>query len=471
MRSKKTILLTFLIICAMVIACSDDEGISVGSNPKFELLESQVSSLPGETFTFEGIVSDEAGIKSIHLEYGSWSLDKTIYKNEAPKKYNLSYAFKVPEDAEVGSEHSIPVTVANIGGKTAVENVVVTLNQDIEAPVIQLLEPVDGVTMLLTDDTSLSIDIVVNDEDLAEFSIESDLLTEEITISGQEYTYKNNVAIDAAGVYGFEVKVTDASGNLETIGFTVNVRESLEFDTMYITDVTDDSMLVTDLFGVPYSTEASAVVEEDGFVFTAIYYAKVQNAEVRFIPQKTSFEPYAFGASPDQEGRLLVGENKSVNPITLPEVGYYKVTMDLRDMSYSVNPHTPEGATVYEQVYILGRGITVGDSDVCTNNTDGSTMCWHFKSGKPFVKDANNPNLWTLDITVVDQPDDEGVNGMIINANAAGWAPFWRFDDAVNATTPVFGGGAGYEFPSSSLGNDYKVEFDTYLNRFSLVLD
>lgn len=469
MKTKKLRVYTVAFLLVLVFGCSSDDSVKVNSSPEFQSLTDRISSLPGETLIFSGVVSDPAGIESVNIKYEPWFLDKTIVKTDSIyKDYDLSYKFKVPVDAVEGSEHIVEIAVTNRGGRQTTENVVVTLDQDIVNPDIQVLSPVSGATVLIGEGDEIELDITVLDQELAEFKIESSVINETIPVTGTTYTYAKSLNITEEGSYDFTITVKDATGNESVETLSVNVLNELLFDVMYITDVSSNSALTSDLFGVPYVTEASTVTEEDGYVFTARYYAASPNTEVRFIPQKGSFEPYSFGGSSSEPGVLAIGTDSTVSPIILPQVGYYEVTMDLKNQTYAVTPYNPTD-DAFDQVYILGRGVFVEDTSTCVNNTTGATQCWHFKSGKPFNADASNPYLWTLDIAVDDQPNDEGANGFILNANASGWAPFWRVDDADDPEATVPGGGANYVFPDEALGKDYTVVFDTHLNRLSVI--
>lgn len=465
---KQVLFFVFLISLTLVViqGCEDDDtAIDVNSTPEFTSLMDKVSSLPGEDFVFEATVTDPAGIRTVNMKYAPWFLDKTIVKEDLPVTYNLKYNFKVPDDAEPGSTHTIPLTVTNAGDKSFVQEVVITLDKDVTPPEIAIQQPIDGVTALLGDGNEIVFDITVTDnEALAEFKIESDLLTETIPISGISYTYTNQLDVAVAGNYNFIFTATDAEGNTQVNERSVNVVEELIFNEMFITDATNNSMLVSDLFGIPYTTTASEAAGEDGYVFTAKYYAAAANAEVRFIPQGSSFSPFAFGADPDAPGTLKLGSDETVSPIIIPEVGYYEIAIDLRNLSYTVTQYTP-GDDAFDQVYIIGRGVITDGTNTCTNNADGSTQCWNFRSGKPFVSDPVNSYLWTLDVTLEDQPNDEGENGFILNANPSGWSPFWRFDDRDSPTATVPGGGVEFVYAPSAFG-EYTITFDTHLNRF-----
>jgi hypothetical protein len=470
MRNIKTKLLLSIGVLLVIVGCNNDDTIMVDSTPEFVNLEENISSLPGETFIISGVVSDPAGIKSVNFIYEPWFLNKTIVKDSLPNLYTISYQFKVPVDAVENSSHTIPITIANAGNVTTVKNITVTLDRDIEAPVINITSPVNGATVLIGASNEVELDISVTDKELAEFKIESSVLNETIAISGGSFEYKKSLNITEPNNYSFTITVTDVTGNVSTETVSMNILDELSFDVMYITGVDSEALLVSDIFGIPYVTTDSSVADEDGYVFTGRYYSPGPNTEVRFLAQKGSFGPYTFGVDENTPGRLALGSDIDVNPIILPQEGYYEVKMDLRDSSYSVTSYTPSD-TPFTQVYILGRGIYLDDTvSTCTDNTTNGDRCWHFASGKPFTQDSNNSFLWTIDVTVKDHPDDDGENGFILNANPAGWAPFWRVDDAEDPLATVPGGGSNYVFPDSALDKDYTFTFDTHLNRISATI-
>ncbi|WP_299664617.1 hypothetical protein [uncultured Polaribacter sp.] len=470
MRNIKTKLLLFIGAIAIMVSCNDDDSLSVDSIPEFQSVDVVISSLPGELFTFKGVVSDPAGIKSVNISYEPWFLNKKIVKDSLPETYEISYSFRVPEDAVDNSIHTIPIAVSNAGDKTTTQNIVITLDKDIENPSIQIAQPVDGSTVLIGSGIEVNLEITVTDKELAEFKIESDVLNETIAVSGATYTYTKALDIADPKSYHFVITSTDVSGNSATKTVVVNVLNQLSFDVMYMTDVKDASLLSSDLFGIPFTTSASTASTEDGFVFTAKYYSPQVNSEVRFLAQKGSFSPYTFGADSTTSGGLVLSNSANVNPIVLPQKGYYEIQMDLRDSSYTITPYTPSDTT-FDQVYIIGTGVYIDDTiSTCTNNSTGGITCWNFASGKPFVKNANNDYLWSIDVTLKEEPNNSGDNGFILNANAAGWSPFWRLDDGTEPTATVPNGGVNYIFPDSALGKDYTFKFDTHLNRITAVL-
>ena len=463
MKTLKTNLLYFLSF-VILISCDEDSVPKVDTVPELISFEETISSLPGETITFEGVVSDPAGIKSVNIKYEPWFLDKTITIDSLPDIYNLAYRFRVPDSEEEFSVHPIPITFTNVGNEETSTQVTVTLDKDTTLPVIDVKSPTDGATILAGSGSGVTFNVDVTDRELAEFKIESAVLSETLAISGATYNYNKTLSDVDPGSYTFEITVTDAAGNSSSATLSLSIVTDLQFSTMYLTDETNDAALNQDLFGIPFNTEGSEAAGEDGFVFTGRYYSTAANSEVRFIPQGASFEPFAFGSDPNDPGKLVLGNDATVNPIVIPGVGYYEVTMDVRDLSYTVTEYTPTD-DAFDQVYILGRGIEVdGAGSTCANNADGSNQCWNFNSGKPFTKDSNNNFLWTANVTVRDEPNDAGANGFILNANTEGWAPFWRTDAADRSIT-VPGGGSNFVFDESALDADYTFIFDTHLNR------
>lgn len=461
----KTNLLLILSFFALIMSCDDDETARVDSTPEFISFVEAISSLPGETLFFEGVGTDPAGVQSINIKYEPWFLDKTIIKDSLPDVYELKYGFKIPDDAQELSVHNIPITITNAGNVAVTKNVVVTLDKDITSPVITINSPTNGATTLISDGNEIELNIDLLDRELSEFKIESEILNETIAISGESYNYTNALDVTSPGIYTFDITVTDVTGNQSLATVSVNISTNLQFTAMFLTDETTDAALNQDLFGIPFNTTASQAAGENGFVFTARYYSSAPNSEVRFIPQQASFEPFTFGVSSSDPSKLALGQNATVDPIIIPGVGYYEITMDVRDLSYTVTPYSPTDAVI-DQVYIIGTGIFVDGESTCSVNADASLRCFHFSSSKPFTKDVINDYVWTANITVMDEPSDATTNrnGFILNSNSQTWAPFWRTDPN-DRSVAIPGGGTNYFFDESDLDKDYTFIFDTHLNR------
>ncbi|MFC6859920.1 hypothetical protein [Zunongwangia atlantica] len=457
---NKILLGVILLILAVGCDTDDDNNMRVDSQPEFTMAETTISSLPGMDLSLKATINDPAGIKTVNIKYEPWDLDKTIIKDSLPNSYNLDYTFKVPERATENSEHIISVTSTNIGGISTTTDFTVTLDLDVEAPQISIEEPMDGATVLLGDGDEIEFNITVTDnESLSEFRIESNDFNDILEISGSSFTYENSLNIESTGAYSFNAIVTDMAGNSNSTSFTVNVFDELKFEKMYMTEVTSDTQLTSDVFGVPAIMNGSSTEEEQGFVFSGRYYAAEANTEIRFIPQKASFEPYTFGADPNEEGSLVNGTSSEVDPLVLPSKGYYELKIDLRDFTYSITPYTPTDET-FDFVQIIATGMRVNGENTCNADADDSFRCFHFSSGKALIQDEDNLYRFYATVEIFDEPDSEGANGMIMNSNKEGWAPFWRFDE--NKAVPQ--GGSTLTFSEESLDGTYQFIFDTHLN-------
>ena len=466
----KTTRAIFLLTLFLAIACSDDEP-TVSSEPVLDI-QSTVTGLPGETFTMTGLVSDPAGIQSIRLNYANWSLDKIITLDAAITQYELRYAFKVPGSEEVGSTHTIGVEVTNAGGNVSSGEVMITLSKDNEDPEIDFSSPNDGGTYILGTGPEFSLSFEVTDNNQIE-SVELIGLgfNEVVSVNSANYSFDQEIDFAFAGPFEFTVIATDNSGNRATSNLSFNIEESLKFDKMYLADVASGDELNSDAFGVPARINGFTQPDSAGVIFEALYYSASANTEIRFIPQKSSFGPFSFGAGAGA-GELVMGSDASVDPIVLPDVGYYRIMLNLTSLSYTMETYNPSD-TPFSQVYLIGTGVRVNGESTCVNNNDASESCWDFASGKALTADGSNPYLYTATVELFDHdPAGDGNNGFILGANPAGWSPFWRFDPGnVLDLEPEFtvpNGGDHYIFSAAKYGT-YHFEFDTHLNRVKAI--
>lgn len=467
---KKKLFLFYLItaLLCFFMGCSKKSIPTVDSKPEFVEVNSQIMSLPGRTFVVKAKIEDVAGLKTINLKNDEWFLDKNINFDTLATSYDLAYNFKVPDSALEGSTHTVTLTVINKGGAITTTDVIVTLNMDIIAPTITVLSPVNGASQLIKDgSTTVSFDVKLKDENgLKYFTLKGAGFEDNVALDVENYQYVKSFIITKVGSFKFVLTATDSSDNVKTSEVIVNVIDDMIFDKMYITEYDKNEDLTSDLFGIPVLAKNSTDPVKKGRVFTAKYYAASPNTKVRFLPQKTSFEPFSFGADAEN-GVLALGTDATVNPIILPAVGYYEIIMDLLNRTYSVRPYTVSD-TPYGMVQLVGTGVKVNGKSVCTKDADNTTLCWHFTSGKELIKDPNNPYRFTATVELFDAPDNTGVNGFLLNASRTAWNPFWRFDDGTNPEEAVLNNGAPFVFESDAYGT-YHLIFDTHLNQISLI--
>ncbi len=469
-KTKFTILSLGLSILIFVTSCTD-ELPQVSSEPSIKI-EEAITGLPGESITINGLISDPAGISNIELNYESWHLAKVINVEKSTTQFQLAYNFMVPSSEESGTTHMIDVVVTNVGGKKSTAQVMVSLTMDIIAPTISFESPNDGGTYIAGAGPEFTLSFsVMDDSEIAIVKIVGFGLNEEIEVNSPSYAYEMDVDFSIIGAHSISVTAIDDSGNSANSKLDVNIEDALKFEKMYLADVSSEAELNSDGFGIPMRIDAIDHPDSLGVYFRALYYNKAVNTEIRFIPQKTSFSPFTFGAS-STAGELELGSDETVSPIVLSEVGYYNILINLAKMEYVAETYTPTD-TPYDNIYMMGTGVRVNGGSTCENNSDNSEQCWHFASGKALTVDGNNPYLFTGTVELYDQdPLGDGNNGFILGANPDGWAPFWRFDAdqeiGMKPETSVPGGGNNYIFGPQHYGT-YTFEFDTHLNRVRLI--
>lgn len=450
---------SYLAISLLLVCCQNDDLPQVDSAPEFSNVVQDIASLPGQTFTIQATITDPAGIKSIALEYEPWFLDRTIHRDSITQTYQLNYSFKVPDDAIEGTSHTILLTAENIGGVTTTQEVTVTLNADIEGPVVTVNSPANAATILMGDGDEIVFDLNLTDnQQLSELVVASSLLTETVPLTGNSYNYTNSINIDTPGQYTFDFTVTDMAGNSTMVTRSVNVVAELSFLQMYLADTDNSNDLTSSLAGYPYTTTPSTVSGEQGLVFSIRYYAEHANTGVRFIAQKTGFGPYAFGSNGSSDGVLVIGTDVSVAPITLPSIGYYDIKMSLVDLTYTVTPLGNVGApniSGFTGLYATGTGMSINGQNIDQYNPAAAA---------PLTVDPVNPYRYSATITF-----NAASGSFIFVGNQENWNVFWRVNNGPIATTTAIvpQGGTECGFDTQYSGS-YKLTVDLYLNTFRI---
>ncbi|MEL7118649.1 MAG: hypothetical protein AAFO07_04390 [Bacteroidota bacterium] len=456
----------FFLGLLLFIGCEKEEFEFPDSMPRI-VGDQDLRSMPGSTVTINTSISDPAGLTAVALTYAPWGLSETRSLGSSETAYDFTYELEVPTSADVGSTHELILTATNINDIVTTYSISLVLDLDVTSPNINNNTDLSGVTFLGDgDDVVIEIEAFDNDA-IATFSITGGSLSEVVNVGAAAYTYTRGLNIQAEGAYEFIVEVTDVEGNVSTETFTVAALNAT--GTMFLADVDNDAALQSDLMGVPMLINTFAGEDSLGKVFEALYYSAAPNTEVRFLPNENSFSPMTIGAA-SEDGKLTASGDVTVAPVILPEEGYYRILIDLRDLSYTVETYTPTDDP-HPTIIFMGTGVNVNGQSTCINNADGSDgACWWFGSGKELTPDANNPYRFTGVVELYDYDPDvsDDNNGFILGANLAGWSPFWRFDSGANPQATVPNGGENFTFESDAYGM-YNVTFDTHLNRLIMV--
>ncbi|PRY98834.1 Ig-like domain repeat protein [Marinilabilia salmonicolor] len=473
-KSLTMLSLSLLFGAILFWGCDDDNEKSwdVSSDPALELQAAEIHSEQGRTIRIEGIATDEVGIKKINLNIDDWYLNRDIEistNDSVVKSYELSYDFLVPEDA-ANKGHSIQVTVYNMGDRTASEIVEVFMDGDFTNPVLDVKNPVNGLTLAPDSELPVEINAVLGDSrQLGYFVARESSINFYDSVSfmgtGQlNFEYQNIATLPAeVGEYNFEFVLADSAGNVVTSNRVV--KASFDFDKLYLADVATDEELNSDLFGVPMLISKTAP-----YNFEGKYYAEAPGAEVRFVPQTTSFAPHCYGLDPNDPSKLI-NDPENALPIVLDQKGYYLISVDLENMTYNVESYVPDDwyfepkienpdDDAYIETEYVGKLGLVGKGFPDYPDQDWATWASIELERDP----ENNYRFYkTLDM--------EGTVEFIFQPEHPwGWwpEPFWRFDRKVDPEKTILKGGENVAM-TVAVRTTYKVTFDSHLNRAKVV--
>ncbi len=469
-------LATCLLAFSLLIGCKEDGPVIVdGNTPIIELESEVIQSVAGRQFQIKGSISDKDGISSINLYNKSLYLDKTIdleqIYDETIYDYDLLYKFMPEGEIDEDSTFDIIITVVDLAGKQTKVNQKITMDGDFTNPVFTAL-PDKEITVLIKAETKLNLRFTaVDNKELKTVDISIPEIDYVMTddISGQkEYSFSEMIILPStSAVYNVSIKVTDQFGlTAETVS-KVSVSNMPDFAKMYLIDVEKVEDLNSDLYGVPMLIERTAE-----YTYTARYYTKKANTEVRFAPQKTDFSPICFGIDPTDESKLTDDPTISL-PIILPDANqYYAVTFNVKSGDYSfetyipsdepmaigeemlLDPSRPGEGSIPLEIGLVGKGFPV--------SADWSTSEPHI-----LTQDATNPYILYTEFDLVAGAELE----FIISAKHSwGWwpEPFWRHDRGEDPEANVFNGGENMNAITIKKGGKYRFELDTHLLRSKL---
>lgn len=253
-------------------------------------------------------------------------------------------------------------------------------------------------------------------------------------------------------IHAITIKATDKNGITNFTEVKIGLQD-LNYNKLYMADVTDAASLNADLFGVP------VVMDKTGsHTYQVIYYARTANLKLRFIPNKSTFTPVAIGIDPNNTQKLITTASQSL-PIQLGEKGYYKITVNTLLLTYKVETFNPSGATI-SQVAIVGRGFY-----------DFPAMNW--QNALPDIilldKDPANKYLFTKLVKLGTPPGQTYNTAQFIFTTNNGWTNFWRFDEALSPELAVYNGGVNTDIPITDTPVTYLFTFDTYTGRVQAI--
>jgi hypothetical protein len=438
--------LTFSLL--LLVSCDSDDNVAKDlTNPEVSNFIDNISTAPGLEFKFEGEISDEIGIASIHISYTNWFIDKAIILNENPKEYSLNYKFAVPEDAIISSSHTLKVDITDVGGNMISRNVVVKLDLDVTNPIVAFSSPSEGANFTAGDPMTININVSDNFE-LASLHVKSQLLNLEdvVNISGAQTTYNYVKEIEIpAGLDGsvmIEAIAIDQQGNQEIA--TINVSIGSGIANVYLVGGSLwygwDPSKATKMWQDPI----------DNKWFVGEFYYKT-GGDFKFIGQ-LGWSPSNWGLDPNNTSKMMNSQNSGA--IVLPDgEGYYRVKFNPYILEYTYEKMTVDIAEM-DTMFLMGKGF------------EGYNLDWSPSDAIAMTKDS--PYEFSIEIEF-----SESVDLKFIGQND-GWGPYdagfevgGEMQLPVNYVKGVTGGGSP-DLKFNEQAGSYKITYDYFLLRTTI---
>ena len=426
---------------------NNDTGYPASDNPVITSASNEIYGGPSRNFQIKAALTDDLGLKKVEIKIAELDLDKTISFSIDPltKEYSLDYKFLVPTDKNITEKFQIQLILTDLSGNVVTKNISLRLDGDFLAPQMTKVKPINNSVIFMSNDTKLPVSFHLEDFtgiDNILVSCAALGINDLVSVGGSKsYDYSKVFSIPSV-LKSYEiliiVKDNFLTPNQATTKVSFTVANGLT--EMYLVDLPLSSNLNRDAYGVPMRFHSKS-----GNVFTFKYYADSDNKKIFLLGQEASFEPNCFGLS--STGAL---ENSvTTNPINLPTKGYYQITINPIDLTYTATRYVPTKALINlsaTPVFVHGAGF---DGEGWTGQPNTLALS----------ADASNPYRLTRELRV------KGTDVQMTIAGA-GWAPFWRLDTF--GIVP-FNGGANATYKGVAPGT-YIFTLDSELERSTLIL-
>ncbi len=473
------LLLAVLAIATMTVGCKDDNDYPDvdGQAPTISLSKEHIQSEIGRQFTIAGTAADKDGLKSIRLQNSDLQIDKTIdlltiYGDSLLHNYSLSYNITTAK-TQTGDSFPIKVTVTDVGGRETEVTQLVTMDGDFTPPSFTAV-PDAAITVLMKQNTKLNLRFSAVDDKALDYvliAIPEINFSEKVSANGKTLDYNKQITLPAAlAVYNLTITAVDKFALSTTKTSQITVSEMPDFAKMYLADVETAAELNSDLYGVPMLIDHT-----EAYTYTAHYYNKTAGTKIRFVPQKTDFEPICFGIDPNNTSTLT--DDPSISqPIVLSEAGkYYEITFNVKTGAYNVKTYTPTTAKM-----VLDGSKTINYNDgsgdqpfqICLAGAGlPDTPNWTTnQNNKAFIlkQDTQNPYILYRDFTLT---KGTKISFTISATHWWGWwpEPYWRFDKSGENEYNVKNGGDNMKEVVAPADGNYRFEFDYSLLRSRII--
>jgi len=403
---KRNYLFSFLILSALFLTTCEkkDEPVNDPNPPVIYLASDNISTAPDHIFWIKATLSDDVGLKKVNLLKSDWYLDKDINLSDSIRKeYSLLYKFPTPSDA-AGEEHTLMISVEDLGGNITTSEVPILFNKDIQAPEIKITSPTEGVNPIPGDKMRFFIEVLDN-TGIDSFAVNATELGIDTLIVfdpvNPRYIFVKDYIIPeliSDGTYFINVLANDSTGN-ETVQIISIVVGTVAVGEVYCVggaswsgwDTPDNPMLMRQ------------DPENEGWYEIITYSFGIQDYNgVKFLGQR-AWGPLNWGLDPNDESQMI--DDEGSEKIILEEEGYHKVRFSPDELAYSTE-FVGASTAVLSEMYLLGSGITGMDNAWLDPGT-----------ALPMTQDPDNPYIFTATVEFTDiGVDDWGAN-FVFTAN------------------------------------------------------
>ncbi|MBR6278706.1 MAG: hypothetical protein IKR41_08125 [Bacteroidales bacterium] len=333
--NPKAFIAALMLSGAIIASCGDDEksfSAVDNQNPTISLENETIHWEFAKEFRIKAKIDDADGIKTINLKNSDLFLNNTInilkLKGSDCKSYDLDYKFTVPDTLKSES-FPIVITVEDLVGNVSSATFTASMDGDFTNPKFTS-EPSSTINVIMT---SFNLKFAVSDNKVIKrvtVKFPELNIDEEISNDSKEYEYKKRIELgDENRDYKGTIAAYDAFDNKVEKEITISKDELKDYERMYLSDVKKEADLTSDVCGVPMLVNHSGEFE-----YTAFYYNETAGTEIRFIPQKNSFDPICFGLDPSNN-KILTPNPDEAQPLILDKEGvYYKIVFNTKEGTY-----------------------------------------------------------------------------------------------------------------------------------------
>lgn len=369
-------------MAALLVSCRQEENKADMADPVVEITSQDLEGLPGEAIKLTAKVTDDKGIQYILVESADWEFSQRIdfSSQNYIKEYNLSQSVIIPDEVKRGTTGEVTVRAFDFADKTGEGTAVITVTAEparlsiiqemgfaitiagkvakVTGNDVEFVTSPDGiflpVKMTLTSNSTKLKSLAIKS---ADFGVDETIdLTAISTDEGRTATIEKSLSLKSSDDLKHTVTftLTDEKGTTAEYAPTVAVKATFEgtnlmHNAMFIQDKAMDMSKV--VFGQPVLAERKTA---ESYKFTGRVYAEKAGMEVFFVSSVNAGEQTKYGLSND--GDFII-KTDSPNPVTLSEAGYYEISLNLLEGTFSTTRlATPETSAFDEMYFVYGWG-------------------------------------------------------------------------------------------------------------------